>query len=208
MMRWCHPLILLVSVALDARGISGDSARGAGLLLTSTSEGNLRPAVQPGDLLNFDLSAMTTQIPAMLMLMVVSLIVVIMSLAGPEMVAKLDLDWDRARSVKGVDSARAGGTAAAEICFLALPHERLSAQGMGSPFAKANSAWVLCKRSVIVPSGAIGDHTAIDLQYRCQAAHGACREHFVCCVDLCEGDVLLSLTQGPPHGQRPIPPPG
>lgn len=114
MMRWCHPLILLVSVALDARGISGDSARGAGLLLTSTSEGNLRPAVQPGDLLNFDLSAMTTQIPAMLMLMVVSLIVVIMSLAGPEMVAKLDLDWDRARSVTGVDSARAGGTAVAK----------------------------------------------------------------------------------------------
>ena len=127
MKRWRHPLLLPVSVALavgayhlalDALGISGDRAREAGLLLKSTSEGNLWPALQPGDLVNLDLSAIATQIPAMLMLMVVSLIVVIMNLAGLEIVAKLDLDWDREFRATGLASVAAGlggGTVASMI---------------------------------------------------------------------------------------------
>ena len=61
MKRWGNPLILPVSVALfvsayhlvlGALGISGDEARETGLLLKSTLEGALWPALQPVDFLN------------------------------------------------------------------------------------------------------------------------------------------------------------
>ena len=127
MKRWRHPLILPVSVALavgayhlvlDVFGISGDEARAAGLLLRSTSEGNLWPALQPADLANVDLSAIATQIPAMLMLMLVALIVVIMNVAGLEMAANRELDWDREFRAAGFASVAAGlggGTVASMI---------------------------------------------------------------------------------------------
>jgi SulP family sulfate permease len=127
MKRWRHPLILPASVALavgayhlvlDALGISGEEARAAGLLLESTSEGSLWPAIQPADLVHVDLSAMATQIPAVLMMMVVSLIVVIMNVAGLEMAANQDLDWDREFTATGFASVAAGlggGTVASMI---------------------------------------------------------------------------------------------
>ena len=127
MKRWSHPLILPASVALavggyhlvlDALGISGDEARAGGLLLTSTSEGNLWPALWPGDLANVDLNAMAAQVPAILMTMVVALIVVIMNVAGLEMAANQDLDWDREFRATGFASVAAGmggGTVASII---------------------------------------------------------------------------------------------
>ena len=127
MKRWRHPFILPASVALavggyhlllKALGISGEEARAAGLLLKSTSEGNLWPALQPAEFVSVDLSAMAAQIPAMLMMMVVALIVVIMNVAGLEMAANQDLDWDREFRATGLASVAAGlggGTVASMI---------------------------------------------------------------------------------------------
>ncbi len=127
MKRLRNPLILPVSVALfvgayhlvlAALGISGGEAREASLLLTSTSEGNLWPALRAADLVNVDFGAMALQLPNLLMLMLVALIVVIMNIAGLEMAANQDLDWDRELSASGLASVVAGlggGTVASLI---------------------------------------------------------------------------------------------
>ena len=117
MKRWRHPFILPVSVALAAGaihlllaglGISGDEARSAGLLLASTSEGGLWPALGPTDLGRVDWAAMAVQIPALLTLVLVALIVVILNLSGLEMAANEDLDWDREFRATGIANVVAG----------------------------------------------------------------------------------------------------
>ncbi|MCE2491392.1 MAG: SulP family inorganic anion transporter [Alphaproteobacteria bacterium] len=127
MKRWGNPLILPVSVALfvgayylalASLDISGHEARTAGLLLKSTSEGSLWPSLQPADLVNVDWTAMATQVPSMLTLVLVALIVVIMNIAGLEMAANQDLDWDREFRASGLASVVAGlggGTVASLI---------------------------------------------------------------------------------------------
>ena len=127
MKRWGNPLILPVSVALfvgayhlalAALGISGDEARIAGLLLESTFGGNLWPVLQPADLVNVDFAAMAMQLPTLLMLVLIALIVVIMNIAGLEMAANQDLDWNREFRASGLASVAAGlggGTAASLI---------------------------------------------------------------------------------------------
>ena len=127
MKRWGHPLILPVSVVLGvgafqlvlaALGMSGEEARAAGLLLTSTSQGGLWPAFAPGDLAQVDWTAMATQLPTLLALVLVALIILIMNLAGLEMAANEDLDWDREFKAVGLASVIAGlggGTAASLI---------------------------------------------------------------------------------------------
>ena len=127
MKRWGNPLILPASVALAVGayhlalaglGIAGDEARVAGLLLKSTSEGNLWPALEPADLANVDVGAMAMQLPTVLMLTLVALIVVIMNIAGLEMAANQDLDWDREFGASGLASVVAGvggGTVASLI---------------------------------------------------------------------------------------------
>ena len=127
MKRWSRSWILPVSVALAAGAthlglaaleISGDEARIAGFLLTSTSDGNLWPALGPADLELVDWGAMLLQLPTMSMLVLVALIVVIMNLAGLEMAANQDLDWDREFRATGLASVVAGfggGTAASMI---------------------------------------------------------------------------------------------
>ena len=117
MKRWGHPLILPASVALAigvfhlgrvVLDVSGEEARVAGFLLTSTSEGSLWPALGPTDLVHVDWMAMATQLPIMLLLVLVTLIVVIMNLAGLEMAANEDLDWNREFSAAGLASVVAG----------------------------------------------------------------------------------------------------
>ena len=127
MKRWRHPLILPVSVALAVGAyhlllavldISGDEARAAGLLLTGTSEGSLWPAFRPADLAHVDWTAIAMQLPSLLTLVLLALIVVIMNLAGLEMAANQDLNWDREFSATGLASVVAGlggGTAASMI---------------------------------------------------------------------------------------------
>ncbi len=127
MKRWGNPLILPVGIALavgayhlvlGALGISGDEARIAGLLLSSTSEGSLWPVLRPADFLNVDWTAIAVQVPAMLMLALIAFIVVIMNIAGLEMAANQDLDWDREFRAGGLASVVAGlggGTVASPI---------------------------------------------------------------------------------------------
>ena len=136
MKRWRRPFILPVSVALAAGvchlllvglGISGDQARAAGLLLTSTSEGSLWPALGPADLGRVDWAAMAVQIPAMLTLVLVALIVVILNLSGLEMAANEDLDWDREFRATGLASVVAGlgGATAASMIVPASLRSKL-----------------------------------------------------------------------------------
>ena len=115
--RWGNPLILPASVALfviayhvvlGALGISGVEARETGLLLKSTFDGALWPALKPADFLHVDFGAMAMQIPTLLMLMLIALIVVIMNIAGLEMAANEDLDWNREFRASGLASVVAG----------------------------------------------------------------------------------------------------
>ncbi len=127
MKRWRHTMILPVSVALTvgayhlvlaALDISGDTAKAAGLLFTSTADGSLWPSLGPADLVHVDWAAMAMQIPNMLTLMLVSLIYVSMNFAGLEMATNQELDWNREFRATGFASVVAGlggGTAASML---------------------------------------------------------------------------------------------
>lgn len=104
MKQWGNPLIVPISVvmaviayhiALTGLDISGEEARSTGLLLTSTAEGNLWPAIGIADLAHMNWSALGSQIPNMLVLVVVAFICVILNLAGLEVATGQELDWDR-----------------------------------------------------------------------------------------------------------------
>ena len=115
--RWGNPLILPVSVvlvvgachlALAQLGIPADEARASGLLLTSTTDGNLWPSVGPADLARVEWTAMAAQSPHMLTLVAVAFLCVVMNLAGLELAANQELDWDREFKVTGAASLAAG----------------------------------------------------------------------------------------------------
>ena len=89
-------------------GIVCVAAREAGLLFTSTADGSLWPALLPADIEYLDWSAMATQIPGMLTLILIAFIVLIMNLAGLELAASQDLDWDREFRATGFASVVAG----------------------------------------------------------------------------------------------------
>lgn len=114
MRRWRHPLILPVSVMLFvgachlALDISGDEARAAGLLFTSTVEDNLWPALGPAELAQVNWSAMAGQILNMLTLIVVALICVVMNIAGLELAVNRELDWNREFRAGGFASVISG----------------------------------------------------------------------------------------------------
>ena len=117
MKRWKNALILPVSVALavgachivlSGLGISGEEAREAGLLFTSTADGKLWPALLPADMKYVDWNAMSAQIPDMLTLVLLAVIVLVMNLAGLELAAGRDLDWDREFKAAGYASVVAG----------------------------------------------------------------------------------------------------
>ena len=127
MKRWRNPMILPVSVllaigayhlALSAFDISSGEARAAGLLLISTAQESLWPALWPADLAHVDWPAIVGQIPNMLTLILIALICVIMNVAGLEVAVDEDLDWDREFRVTGAASIVAGlggGTVATVI---------------------------------------------------------------------------------------------
>ena len=106
-------LILPVSVALAGAayhlvlaslGISVEAARAEGLLLTSTADGSLWPALFPADLVHVQWVSMAEQAPYMLTLILVAFICVIMNFAGLELATNQELDWDREFRVTGVAS--------------------------------------------------------------------------------------------------------
>lgn len=132
MKRRASSLILPLSVviatgayhfALSALEITDSEARAAGLLLTSTLDGSLWPSLHPSDFLNVDWTAIATQIPAILMLVLVSTICVIMNIAGLEVAVRQEFDWDREFKTTGfasIVSGIGGGTAASIIVSASL----------------------------------------------------------------------------------------
>ena len=115
--RWGSTLILPVSVVLGVAayhavlavlGTTGDEARAAGLLLTSTADGTLWPPLVPSDLVHVDWSAVTAQALHILMLVLVSLIAVVMNVAGLEVAANEELGWDREFQASGLASIVSG----------------------------------------------------------------------------------------------------
>ena len=139
MKRWRNALILPLSVALAVAAyhfvlatleISGDEARAAGLLFKSTADGNLWPVLGVADLAHLDWAAMALQTPNMLTLLLIALICVIMNLAGLELAANHELDWDREFKAAGLASLVAGlggGTVACTIVPASLRSKLLGA---------------------------------------------------------------------------------
>ena len=137
--RWRNPLILPVSVvlagvayhlALASLGISLDAARAEGLLLTSTADGSLWPALFPADLVHVQWASMAEQVPHILTLIFVAFICVIMNFAGLELATNQELDWDREFRVTGVASMVAGvggGTVATLVVPASLRSKLLGA---------------------------------------------------------------------------------
>ena len=115
--RWNNPYILPVSgvaaivafhYALSLLDISGSEARAAGLLLSSATQDGLWPSILPVDLAHIDWTAIGTQMPAIGMVVLVSLICVIMNIAGLEIAANQELDWNREFKATGLASVVAG----------------------------------------------------------------------------------------------------
>ena len=139
MKRWNNPLTLPVSVALAGAAyhfalatfdISGDAARAEGLLLTSTADGNLWPALFPADLAQVQWASMAEQVPHMLTLMLVAFISVVLNFAGLELAVNQELDWDREFRVTGVASVVSGlggGTVATLVVPASLRSKLLGA---------------------------------------------------------------------------------
>ena len=139
MKRWGHVIILPASILLAAAayhlvlaglGITGEEARAAGLLFTSTAEGGLWSPLGVTDLAYLDWAALSQQIPNMLTLMLVAFICVIMNIAGLELVTNQDLDWDREFRVTGfaiVVAGLGGGTSANVVVPSSLRSKLLGA---------------------------------------------------------------------------------
>ena len=139
MKRWGHVIILPVSILLAGAayhlvlaglGITGEEARAAGLLFTSTAEGGLWPPLGVTDLAYLDWVALSQQIPNMLTLMLVAFICVIMNIAGLELVTNQDLDWDQEFRGTGfaiVIAGLGGGTSANMIVPSSLRSKLLGA---------------------------------------------------------------------------------
>ena len=139
MKRWGNALILPVSVAvavggfhlaLAGLGISGAEAREADLLLTSTADGDLWPALSLTDAMRVDWTAMGGQVPNMLALILVAFICVVLNLAGLETAANQELDWDREFQTGGLATVVAGlggGTVATVVVPASLRSKLLGA---------------------------------------------------------------------------------
>ena len=139
MKRWGNALILPVSVAvavggfhlaLAGLGMSGAEAREADLLLTSTAEGDLWPALSLSDAMRVDWTAMGGQVPNMLALILVAFICVVLNLAGLETAANQELDWDREFQTGGLATVVAGlggGTVATVVVPASLRSKLLGA---------------------------------------------------------------------------------
>ncbi len=137
--RWGNALILPISavaaigayhLALGALGVSGDEARATGLLLASTADGGLWPALLPADLQFVEWAALAGQIPNILTLMLIAFICVVMNVAGVELAVNQDLDWNREFSACGFASVVAsfgGGTVATLIVPSSLRSKLLKA---------------------------------------------------------------------------------
>jgi len=119
MKRWSNPLILPLSVVLfvvayhlvlGAADISAAQARSAELLLAGTSDTSLWPPAQFANFSLIEIDAVIAQTPAILTLILISVIIVILNIAGLEMAVQRDLNWDREFRVTGAASVIGGCT--------------------------------------------------------------------------------------------------
>ena len=117
MKRWSNVLILPASVSLamiayhlllSVLNISGEEARAAGLLLTSTTDGSLWPVLGLWDVLNIEWGVLLMQIPIMLTLILVAFIGMILNLASLEMATNEELNWDREFMASGLGTLISG----------------------------------------------------------------------------------------------------
>ncbi len=172
MKRWRNPLILPISVALAIGvchlalallDISNSEAREAGLLSAGTGGGSLWPALSPSDLMSADWAAIANQIPNMLVLIAVALIAVVLNIAGLEMAAKQELDWDRefaASGIASIASGLGGGTVATIAVPPSLRSKLLGATtrltGIISALIVASALFMGDSLLNVVPTGLIG----------------------------------------------------
>lgn len=115
--RWKSAMILPLGVVIVILayqlvfllfGISREEAQEAGLLLISTLDGSLWPALYPMDLIYVNGSTLVGQIPNLLTLMLIALICVLLNIAGLEVTVNQELDWDREFKASGLASMVAG----------------------------------------------------------------------------------------------------
>jgi len=137
--RWGNVLILPLSavaaiggyhLTLGALDISGEEARVMGLLLTGTADGNLWPVLFPADLVHVNWAAMAGQIPNMLAFMLIAFICVTMNIAGLEVAANRELEWNREFRASGfatIFAGLGGGTVATLIVPSSLRSKHLKA---------------------------------------------------------------------------------
>ena len=115
--RWQNSFILPVTVGvfvvayhltLALLDISRTDARDLGLLLQSTSEGNLWPPFGFDELQYIDWTAIAIQLPEMFALIVVAFIAIVMNIAALEVAIQSDLDWNRELKTSGLSSVIGG----------------------------------------------------------------------------------------------------
>ena len=115
--HWRQPMILPVTVVvlivlyqlgIIAFDMSREEAAMTGILLQSTTEGALWPAIEPSDLAKVQWATIMADIPIMLTLILFAIIAVAMNVAGLELVVRKDLNWDREFKVSGIASIVAG----------------------------------------------------------------------------------------------------
>ena len=102
-----------------AYGMSGEEARAAGFLFSSSSGGELWPPLGPSDLPHIDWAVFAGQVPNLLILFTVTLVCVVMNLGGIEVAANVDLDWNREFRVTGWANALTGAGGAPPGCLIA-----------------------------------------------------------------------------------------
>ena len=119
------PISFIVAAAafqggLMAFDLSGDEARAAGFLFSTSSAGGLWPPFAGSDLAYIDWKAFAGQIPNLLILITVTLVCVVMHLGGLEVATKVELNWNREFRATGWANLAAGFGGAPPGCLLAL----------------------------------------------------------------------------------------
>ncbi|MCE2391352.1 MAG: SulP family inorganic anion transporter [Proteobacteria bacterium] len=165
MKRWRNPLTLPLSVALfvgayhaalAALDISSAEAREVGLLLTSTADGGLWPVLSPADLMRVEWSAIGMQIPNMLALFLISLLAVVMNIAGLEVAANQELDWDREFRAGGIASL-AAGLGGGTVATIVVP------ASLRSKLFGAATRWTEIVAALVIASGLFLGDGALEL---------------------------------------------
>ena len=117
MSRISHFLVLPVGIivgigifflVLQVFGVDPERARELGFLFSNLPLGGLWPPMSVGEMQTIDWSIVASQIPAMLTVSFLSLIGLLLTLTGIDLVANKDIDMNRELSVNGIGNLIAG----------------------------------------------------------------------------------------------------